>query len=67
MLSDLYDLRTTFCTRIRECGVLEAAVNEMMGHSEGKLMNAYTDLSDEFLYAEAAKISYDLPPNLPPK
>lgn len=62
----LYDLRTTFCTRIRECGVLEAAVKEMMGHSEGKLMNAYTDLSDEFLYAEAAKISYDLPPILPP-
>ena len=33
----------------------------MMGHSLGKLANAYTDVSDDYLIKEAAKISYPLP------
>lgn len=66
----LYDLRTTFYTRCRECGVADAARDEMVGHSGGRLTDAYTDLSDAFLIREANKIKYDLPPilspNLPP-
>lgn len=54
----LYDLRTTFYTRCRECGVADAARDEMVGHSSGVLADAYTDLSDAFLRREAAKISY---------
>lgn len=63
----LYDLRTTFNTRCVECKVDNAARKLMMGHSLGKLANAYTDVSDEFLITEANKIAYDLPPILPPK
>lgn len=63
----LYDLRTTFNTRCVECKVDDAARKLMMGHSLGKLANAYTDVSDEFLIMEASKILYDLPPILPPK
>lgn len=54
----LYDLRTTFYTRCRTCGVADAALNEFMGHSEGKLREAYTDLPDDYLLQEAAKIKY---------
>lgn len=54
----LYDLRTTFYTRCRECGVADAARDEFMGHSAGALAKAYTDLSDEYLYAEAQKLNY---------
>ena len=63
----LYDLRTTFNTRCVECKVDDAARKLMMGHSLGKLANTYTDVSDEFLITEASRISYDLPPILPPK
>lgn len=62
----LYDLRTTFNTRCVECHVDENARKLMMGHSLGVLANAYTDVSDDFLKAEASKISYNLPPILPP-
>ena len=61
-----YDLRTTFNTRCVECHVDDNARKLMMGHSLGVLANAYTDVSDDFLKAEAAKISYNLPPILPP-
>ena len=57
----LYDLRTTFYTRCRECGVADAARDEMVGHSSGVLADAYTDLSDAYLIQEANKIKYDLP------
>jgi len=54
----LYDLRTTFYTRCRECGVADAARDEFMGHSSGALATAYTDLSDEYLLAEIQKFDY---------
>lgn len=54
----LYDLRTTFYTRCKECGVADAAREEFVGHSLGKLGNAYTDLSDEYLLKEGEKLSY---------
>lgn len=54
----LYDLRTTFYTRCRTCGVADAALNEFMGHAEGKLRDAYTDLPDDYLLQEGAKIKY---------
>ena len=54
----LYDLRTTFYTRCQECGVSDVARMEFVGHSLGKLGNAYTDLSDEYLLKEGNKLKY---------
>jgi len=52
----LYDLRTTFYTRCKECGVADAARDEFVGHSLGKLGNAYTKLTDEYLLLEGKKL-----------
>lgn len=52
----LYDLRTTFYTHCVTCGVEQSAIDEMVGHSCGKLKDTYTDLPDDFLYEEAAKL-----------
>ena len=57
----LYDLRTTFNTRCVECHVDENARKIMMGHSLGKLADAYTHVSDGFLKKEAQKLCYTLP------
>ncbi|MEG9429776.1 MAG: hypothetical protein VZQ61_02500 [Christensenellaceae bacterium] len=54
----LYDLRTTFYTRLKECNVADNAINEFVGHSLGALGNTYTDLSDEYLLKEGAKYVY---------
>lgn len=54
----LYDLRTTFYSRCKECGVEMYALDEFMGHSLGKIGKAYTDLSDEYLLKEGKKLIY---------
>ena len=54
----LYDLRTTFYSRCKECGVDQRALDEYMGHSLGKIGNAYTNLSLDFLFEEGKKIKY---------
>lgn len=54
----LYDLRTTFYSRCKECGVDQRAIDEFMGHSLGKIGNAYTNLSFDFLLREGKKIKY---------
>lgn len=55
----LYDLRTTFYTRCKMCGVAPPARDEFMGHSSGdEVEDAYTRLPDEYLIQEAQKLCY---------
>ena len=54
----LYDLRTTFYSRCKECHVEEYALKAFMGHSLNSVDRAYTDLSDEYLIAEGNKLCY---------
>lgn len=54
----LYDLRTTFYSRCKECGISEHARNAFMGHSLGAIGNAYTDLSDDYLIKEMSKFEF---------
>ena len=54
----LYDLRTTFQTRCISFGISEIPLKLMMGHSLGKLGNAYTDVEQlkVFLLKECEKL-----------
>ncbi len=52
----LYDLRTTFYSRCKECGVTEPAYKSFMRHSLKAVDKAYTDLSDEYLISQGNKI-----------
>lgn len=56
----LYDLRTTFYTRLCECSVSPYARDFFIGHSSNALQTAYLDLTDDFLIAEAEKINYKI-------
>ena len=52
----LKDLRKTFYSHCITCKVDENARDEMVGHERGVLKTTYTDLPDEFLLKEAAKL-----------
>lgn len=54
----LYDMRTTFQTRCSECGIPDNVIGVFMENSIGKLKEAYTDFSDEYLLAEMKKHNY---------
>lgn len=54
----LKDLRITFNSHCHECGVQQEVIDEMMGHSKGKLDEVYNQMSDDFLIKEAQKIKY---------
>ena len=54
----LYDMRTTFQTRCSECGIPDNVIGIWMGNSIGKLKEAYTDFSNEYLLREAKKFKY---------
>ena len=54
----LYDMRTTFQTRCSECGIPDNVIGVWMGNSIGKLKEAYTDFSEEYLLKEAKKFFY---------
>lgn len=53
----LYDLRTTFYSKCKELGIAEPALKAYMGHSNGKIGNSYTDLSNAYLLKEGIKLN----------
>lgn len=55
-----YDLRTTFNSRCQEYNVTLVAISKFMGHSLGKLQDAYTSLSNEYYIQEGNKLNYKL-------
>lgn len=54
----LYDLRTTFYSKCKECGVAQVALNHFVGHSNGVLGDTYTTLSNDYLLEEGNKIRF---------
>lgn len=60
----LHELRYTFITRCKECGVHGEVVMLWDGHEEDKTVHSsridrgYTDFSDEFMLREADKVDY---------
>lgn len=61
-----HELRYTFITRCKECGVSGEVVMLWDGHSGDKdvktsaVDRGYTDYSKEYILAEAEKVNYDL-------
>ena len=61
-----HELRYTFITRCKECGVNPEVVMLWDGHSFDKDVKSsavdrgYTDYSTEYLLSEAKKVKYDL-------
>ena len=64
----LYDLRHTFVTRAKQCGVSDELVSLWTGHELGKSVTAkiYTHYTMEFQQKEALKVVYDLDENQKP-
>lgn len=55
------DLRHTFTTRARECGVDNEVVSVWTGHSLGNITaRVYTHFTPEFMQREAEKLNYSL-------
>lgn len=54
----LKDLRKTFNSHAKECGLDEIAIDEIMGHSKGRLDETYTELSDAYLIEQGDKFKY---------
>lgn len=60
----LHELRYTFITRCKECGVHGEVVMLWDGHEEDKTVHSsridrgYTDFSDQFMLREAEKVDY---------
>jgi integrase len=61
-----HELRYTFITRCKECGVSGEVVMLWDGHSQDKdvrtsaVDRGYTDYSEEFILAQAAKVDYQI-------
>ena len=56
----LKDLRHTFTTRARECGIDNELVSVWTGHSLGNITaSVYTHFSNEFQQEQAKKVEYD--------
>ena len=66
LFSDHHELRYTFNTSKKECGINPELVILWDGHSFDKdvktsvIDRGYTDYSEEYLYNEAQKIDYKL-------
>ncbi len=63
----IHELRYTFITRCKECGVAGEVVMQWDGHSYDRdvvtslVDRGYTDFSQEFLQRQALKVDYELP------
>ena len=61
-----HELRYTFITRCKECGISGEVAMLWDGHSEDKdvktsaVDRGYTDYSKEYILSEAEKVNYDL-------
>ena len=58
----LYDLRHTFITRTKECGVHDELVSLWTGHELGKSVtaNVYTHYQMSYQQEQALKVEYEL-------
>ena len=62
----VHELRYTFITRVKECGVLGEVVMKWVGHEydqdvkTSRVDRGYTDYSEEFMLKEIHKVEYEL-------